>query len=182
MIVSNFDLATIESISQVLGDTSEGLTGSKITKFLGECKIVDPCPNSTKWKRLDEALKLAQNSDYCANNVVRFISHVMRPSRHLNNQAWFEDTRYQLNKALLFEGLKITESGQIEKCVKANTITEADARVQSLKQNLVARKVHPDVMYFCKAELVVDNYFHAVFEATKSIAEKIRIKTGLTTD
>jgi len=30
--------------------------------------------------------------------------------------------------------------------------------------------------------LLVDNYFHTVVEATKSIAEKIRIKTGLTSD
>jgi len=30
--------------------------------------------------------------------------------------------------------------------------------------------------------LLADNYFHTVFEATKSIAEKIRSKTGLTTD
>jgi uncharacterized protein (TIGR02391 family) len=30
--------------------------------------------------------------------------------------------------------------------------------------------------------LVQDNYFHAVFEATKSVAEKIRGRTGLTGD
>jgi uncharacterized protein (TIGR02391 family) len=39
-----------------------------------------------------------------------------------------------------------------------------------------------DVLRYCKEELVVDNYFHAVFEATKSVAEKVRSKTGLTTD
>jgi len=30
--------------------------------------------------------------------------------------------------------------------------------------------------------LVADNYFHSVFEATKSVAEKIRIKSGLIID
>jgi uncharacterized protein (TIGR02391 family) len=30
--------------------------------------------------------------------------------------------------------------------------------------------------------LLQDNYFHAVFEATKSVADKIREKTGLGTD
>jgi uncharacterized protein (TIGR02391 family) len=44
------------------------------------------------------------------------------------------------------------------------------------------RKVHGDVLRFCRAELVADNYFHAVFEATKSIAEKLREKTGLNSD
>jgi len=38
------------------------------------------------------------------------------------------------------------------------------------------------VLKYCNEELLVDNYFHAVFEATKSIAEKIRSKTGLTSD
>jgi uncharacterized protein (TIGR02391 family) len=42
--------------------------------------------------------------------------------------------------------------------------------------------VHPDVLRFCREELLVNNYFHTVFEATKSVAEKIRQKTGLTTD
>jgi len=30
-----------------------------------------------------------------------------------------------------------------------------------------------------RAELVADNYFHAVLEATKSIADKLRVKSGL---
>jgi uncharacterized protein (TIGR02391 family) len=34
----------------------------------------------------------------------------------------------------------------------------------------------------CRAELLEDNYFHAVLEATKSLAEKIRRLTGLSAD
>ena len=37
-------------------------------------------------------------------------------------------------------------------------------------------------MRFCRAELVADNYFHAVLEATKSIADKLREKSGLSED
>ena len=43
-------------------------------------------------------------------------------------------------------------------------------------------KSHSDVLKFCRAELVADNYFHAVFEAAKSVAEKLREKTGLLSD
>ena len=39
-----------------------------------------------------------------------------------------------------------------------------------------------DVLKFCRAELVVENYFHAVFEATKSVAQKLRDKAGLASD
>jgi uncharacterized protein (TIGR02391 family) len=42
--------------------------------------------------------------------------------------------------------------------------------------------VHPDVLTFCRAELLVDNYFHAVQEAVKSVAEKMRSRTGLSDD
>lgn len=38
------------------------------------------------------------------------------------------------------------------------------------------------MLAFCRAELVADNYFHAVLEATKSIASKLRVQTGLTGD
>ena len=41
---------------------------------------------------------------------------------------------------------------------------------------------HPDVLRFCRAELVADNYFHAVLETTKSIADKLRLKSGLSED
>ena len=39
-----------------------------------------------------------------------------------------------------------------------------------------------EVLRFCKAELVADNYFHAVLEVVKSVADKLRTKTGLTED
>ena len=38
------------------------------------------------------------------------------------------------------------------------------------------------MLHFCKAELLQENYFHAVLEATKSVAEKIRQKSGLSSD
>ncbi len=44
------------------------------------------------------------------------------------------------------------------------------------------RGVHPDVLAFCRAELLADNYFHAVQEAVKSVGDKVRNKTGLTDD
>jgi uncharacterized protein (TIGR02391 family) len=47
---------------------------------------------------------------------------------------------------------------------------------------LLHRQVHPDVLSFCRTELLQDNYFHAVFEATKSVADKIRQKSGLSSD
>ena len=44
------------------------------------------------------------------------------------------------------------------------------------------RNVHSKVLNFCREELLQENYFHAVFEANKSVAERIRKMTGLSSD
>ena len=41
---------------------------------------------------------------------------------------------------------------------------------------------YADVLIFCRAELLVEDYFHAAQEAVKSVADKIRSQTGLTSD
>jgi uncharacterized protein (TIGR02391 family) len=42
--------------------------------------------------------------------------------------------------------------------------------------------VHADVLKACRAELLEENYFHAILEATKSVAEKVRQLSGLALD
>ena len=44
------------------------------------------------------------------------------------------------------------------------------------------RLIHPDVLKYCKAELMQDNYFHAVFEASKGLAQLIRDRAGVDGD
>lgn len=182
MAVAKFQLGSVESVAKILGDTHQGFTGSQITKLLEECNIIDPCLNSTKWRRIYDALSQKQEADRCSNNIIAFIQHAMAPSRHYDSLEWFNDTRFKLNKVLSFEGLHLHEDGIVRKSQKSSTISEAEARAHKLKDSLVARKVHADVLLFCRAELVADNYFHAVFEATKSVAQKIRNKTGLQGD
>lgn len=181
-IIKSLDQGSLESICKTLGETNNGLSGTEITKYLAECNIKDLQLNSTKWKRLYDALYSKQTEDRCSNNVLAFIKYVMRPSRHIHRKEWFENIRTELNYILSFEGFELTESGELKQADKVQTFDEAEARAQNLRKTLLDRKIHPDVLAFCRAELLVDNYFHAVFEATKSIAEKIRIKTNLTTD
>ena len=44
------------------------------------------------------------------------------------------------------------------------------------------RGVHGRVLKYCNEELLKENYFHAVFEATKSLAEQVRQMTNLKED
>ncbi|EKO3590780.1 TIGR02391 family protein [Vibrio cincinnatiensis] len=180
--IEKLDFGTVESICKILGDTSSGFSGSEIAKLLYEAKIEDVDPLHTKWKRLNSALANKQEQDGCANVILHFIQLAMAPSKHYNNLEWFNDTRFKLNQVLSFAGYTLGEDGKISTSEKASTISQAAARASKLKDHLISRNVHPDVLHYCREELLVDNYFHAVFEATKSVADKIRIKTGLTSD
>jgi uncharacterized protein (TIGR02391 family) len=64
----------------------------------------------------------------------------------------------------------------------AATLDEAQKRANRLKAELRRRFVHHNGLAFCRAERLQNNYFHAVFEATKSVADKIQSLSGLTGD
>ena len=181
--IEKLDFGVIESLSKVLGETSSGLTGTEIGKILYESNIQDIDPSNTKWKRLNSALANRQENDRCANNIIVFVQNALNPARHYNNLEWFNDTRFKINQILSFSGLHVGENGKVGYVQKSHTISEAAARASKLKEHLLARNVHPDVLNYCREELVVDNYFHSVFEATKSVADKtIRNLAGLDND
>lgn len=180
--IPKFDEANLQALCGVLGDTQSGLTGSEIGRYLSESNCPDPTPDMTKRHRLFAALAAKQSADGCANGVLAFVKHAMNPVRHVGNKDYFEQQRGRLNGVLEFNGLSLGEDGKLRFVKFAATLTDAEAAASMLRKALVERKVHPDVLKFCRAELLVDNFFHAVFEATKSVAEKLLEKTGLTSD
>lgn len=182
MPIPKFSEANLEQIANVLGDTSTGLTGSEIGRYLRECGFEDPIPGMTKRLRLVEALRLRQQKDGCANNICGFIQRVMAPVLHVGAGDYFATKQFELNRILAFEGLRLDDAGKISAANRASTISEAEAAASRLRSSLLARGVHPDVLTFCRAELVADNYFHAVLEASKSVAQKIRDLSGLSAD
>ena len=182
MTVPSFNEANLEQLCNVLGDTSTGLTGSEIGRYLQECGIADPNPGITKRVRLFDALVARQRADGCANNICAFTQRVMNPVLHVETPDYFKAKQRELNQVLSFEGLRLSDEGKLEQCRQARTISDAKAAADQLRCKLIDRAVHPDVLKFCRAELVQANYFHAVLEAAKSVAQKIRDKTGLTSD
>lgn len=174
--------SVLEGLSKVLGDTSNGLTGTEIGKFLQDVNIPDVDSTNTKWKRLYHAFITFQNRKQLSNNILTFINKSMNPARFIGRNEQFEDTRIELNKRLSFIGLELTDKGQFRRIIESKTITEAEQIANRLKSKLEQRNTHPTIFKYCKAELLAENYFHAVFEATKSIADTIRLKTGLTED
>ncbi len=181
-LVPLFDDAQLESICKVLADTRTGLTGTEITRLLRQCGITDTDPTISKWQRLYNALCQRQNQDRCGNHVALFIETAMAPARYVKTTDVFVERRSDLNEALSFCGISVGEDGKLRKGKTAHTLDEASARADRLRKALRDRGVHADVLRFCRAELLQSNCFHAVFEATKSVSEKIRTKSNLTTD
>ena len=180
--VKSFEQATLQAICNVLGDTEYGLTGSEIGRLLERLGIDDPTPTRTKRYRLFNALNARQKQDGCGNQLVAFIHAAMNPVSYTKQREHYEFFRSELNVALSFAGFRLGEDGKLRRGKHAQTLTEAEERAESLQKKLKSRGVHHDVLTFCRAELLQKNYFHAVFEATKSVADKIRRKADLTTD
>lgn len=180
--VPPFSAAHLEAIAKALGHTTIGLTGTEIESVLAQCRVVETDPGGTKWKRLFNALVAHQDQKGSANHVVGFIHKAMSPARWMGKRDAFEDLRSELNTALAFVGLHLNERGEVKHAEKAATIAEAEMRADRLRAQLRGRRVHEDVLRFCRAELVQENYFHAVLEAVKSVANKIRSLSGLSSD
>jgi uncharacterized protein (TIGR02391 family) len=106
----------------------------------------------------------------------------MLPGRFIGKNEQFENARRELNAVLSFDGLELTQQADFRRVTIARTIAEAEKRAKILSAKLQGRKIHPEVLKFCNAELLQNNYFHAVFEATKSLAQRIRDLTGLQSD
>lgn len=172
----------LESVCRVIADTEMGLTGQEIAKQLAEAKIVDSYPDLTKWKRLYYACVDWQNKNHCSNNIMDFLMRSMSPVRYMGKQDLFEHRRVELNKRLAFIGLTFTTKGILGRIPVATTIRQADLRADLLKRNLKERDVHADVLRFCTAELLEKNYFHAVFETAKGVANKIQELSGCGSD
>ncbi|MGX1501158.1 uncharacterized protein (TIGR02391 family) [Labrenzia sp. MBR-25] len=180
--MATFTQSQLQAIADALGDTEDGLIGSEIAHLLQTVGIVDTDPQMTKRHRLYNAFANDQNRRKDRTRIIGFVRKAMKPERFAREQKRFEPMRQNLNRALAFAGLAIEASGQLVSASAVQTLSEASKRARELREDLASRGVHPDVLSFCREELLADNYFHAVLEAVKSVAEKIRTRTGLTDD
>ncbi|MEK9817517.1 MAG: TIGR02391 family protein [Limnobacter sp.] len=177
-----FESAHLEAACRVLADTVNGLTGTEIEHLLAEIEIPDPSPSMTKWKRLFNALAEAQNKHQVGNHLVMFINKAMAPARYTSKPELFAWRQDGLNVSLAFAGYAVNLKGQVVHTTKESTVEGALARAKRLNSVLQGRGTHQEIFKYCKSELLQDNYFHAVLEAVKGVAERLRQMSGLGTD
>ena len=173
----------LEAICRSIGDIPKGLSGTDINKYLQDCRIENPTPDITKWKRLYNALHKKQHYAGNSNDILRFVQSAVHPSRFISfGNDYFAEILTSLNRPFSFIGIELGNDGTFRHTTVSKTIDDAQKRADTLLHKLETRGVHQDIYKYCRAELLADNYFHAVFETTKGVADRLRYLADLESD
>jgi len=185
----------LQAICEILGDTNNGLTKNELQMVLSQCRIeiVDDGSsndgyritwglNKRTW--LHACLATEINKSQNLNKVFAFIECALNPVRYTTDtkQKKFMELRDSVNKALLLAGFEIQKSGKLQRVVKATTLDEVNRRVDSLRTHLYNRAIHAEVTKYCIDDFLRKDYYDAVFEAAKGLAERVRNISGLQLD
>jgi len=157
-------------------------SGTDISRVLNDRGLDDTSRESTKWRRLYWVFLESQKQYRCANRVLDFIQSFLTPARFVGRSEAFEAHRQELNTILAFSGLEYGKDGKFCQGEAARTLDEAEKRVQTIQAKFRGRCIHSEVLKYCRVELLDENYFHAVFEATKGLAQRIRELSGIQGD
>ena len=171
----------VRAVAAVLGETTTGLSKSEIGTLLAELGLPDPGP-ITKRHRLAEALLQHQARTGTSKRIQTFIVRAMNPVRYVNQPGLRTLRADALDEVLVFAGLRVRDDGRLGRGEKASTLSEAALHANNLRSELRRRGTHIDVLRYCTDELLAKNAFHAQLEATKSVFDKLRARTGLTDD
>lgn len=184
--VPPFKPSTLETLCEIIGDTSDGLTGTELHRLILQAQMDDVSYSDTflaKRKKLYNAFANEINTHHCSNNIILFIQLVLDPARYVGRSELFETRRQAVNKQLAFEGIEIDETGKaVALNEKASRLQDVELRVKGLHKKLEQRQTHPAVFAYCRAELISENYFHAVMEANKGLFQRIRDLSGVNAD
>ena len=172
----------LERISNILGNTSTGFTGSEISRLFAVCHIPDALPNGTKRVRLFDSFANCCNQNKSSNCVFAFIQEALVPSRWLERPTGRDTMAVEINEVLALKGIQLNDKNEVVAVKTARTVSEAKSRASRLNKKLYDLHVHAYVMQCCREELLQENYFHAVFEAAKSLTDRIVNRTGLNLD
>lgn len=175
------DTQFVDTIAQIL---SGYISHSEITRMGEVLGYPQNDQNSgfNKHKRVHNLMSDILNRTKNADNIKLVIEYVCNPLRYIDEVSIFEQLRTALNIPLSLKGLTISDNGQIVGTTISKTLLEAKKRFETLDNRLRELKVHAQVLRFCTPELLQENYFHAIFEASKGIFHRIRLLTGSSMD
>lgn len=135
----------------------------------------------SKRDRLLRAVQI-KHRESGGKGVLDLIQRLYPMEEYASNPDEFRSFCGEINRVLRFSGVEYREDGEFHRVTPTRDLTEAERRARALEHKLASRRVHSEVQKYCRAEYMQENYFHAVFEAAKGLAERIRDKTGLSID
>ena len=195
MVRKDLNEQQLKAICDVLGDTSRGLTKTELTRLLRQCLIalIDGRKSSNGYtyttglnKRdwLYYCFANEINTHHSIEKIYSFIEKALNPVSYTNEASRdkYNFLLEETNKVLLLVGLSMTKEGRLMEVVQAKTLDEVDRRVNNLRRLLYNRAIHHEVEKYCIKDYLRKDYYDAVFEAAKGIAERVRQITGLSTD
>jgi hypothetical protein len=105
----------VESVCEVLADTSTGLTGSEIGRLLAKLGVPDIDSGNTKRHRLSNALLVQQQKQQASNCIVRFITEAMQPGLHFNDPNRRQNLQDGLTERLSLLGWRFAKTAGWER-------------------------------------------------------------------
>ncbi|HGN4741988.1 TPA: TIGR02391 family protein [Streptococcus pyogenes] len=177
----NIDTQFVDTIGKILSDYVSHSEITRMGEVLGYPQN-DQNSGFNKHKRVHNLMSDILNRTQNTDNIKLVIEYVCNPLRYINEVSIFEQLRTAINIPLSLKGLIVSDSGQIVTTTTSKTLSEAKKRFETLDSRLKELKVHPHVLKFCTQELLQENYFHAVFEASKGAFHRIRLLTGSAMD
>ena len=195
MISKNLDDQQLKAVCNVLGETNRGYTKTELTHILQRSGIEILSDgkqtngytyylglNKRDW--LYNCLVNDINKSKSLNRVYLFLEKSLNPVAFVDER---DREKYTflfegVNKVLLLAGIEITKEGKLIEVTQAKTLDEVDKRVNSLQKKLYDRSIHNEVKKYCIEDYLRKDYYDAVFEAAKGLADRVRKITGLTSD
>lgn len=168
--------AHIKVISEILGQTT---TASEIAVYITTHPISGyTYMPGTKWRVFREYFTAINRGYPHSSGIEDCIEYFMSPSLFIGREATYTGYRTELNKVLGFIGKELNERGKFQNIEKVTTLSEAEARASSLLKKVDDRKMHPAIKQVCRAELLRNDFYDVVFEASKGVFERIRELSG----
>lgn len=175
--------AVVEAACAVLAATEwPGLSGSEIGRLLEVVKMDDPTPGLTKRRRLYNAMAARQSNDQSSRRLRTFVIYALDPARYIGDPDRHAALQQGTNEVLSMVGLRVNDKGQLTSAPRASTLDDVAALAGRMQTAMSRRGVHAEVYRYCEVELLRRSVFHAVFEATKGLAQRLRDLTGSTLD
>ena len=166
---------TLEALARLLG---EAVSGGQITDHFHKAGLWDGSAQSTKWRRLVWVFEECQANDGHAGVALQAIQSFLSPVLFVRAPERFHKARRDVNAVLRFAGVEYLDNGEFKPVSLAETVEDADGRSRAIQNKFSGRDIHPEVWKYCTAELMADDYFHAVLEAAKGLTHRIRELSG----